>query len=149
MKHLLLLILLFSVYTASAQISFRTGSVTLDADLNIVNTQGRSNLNAFYSDMRLFYNISENKLNYMGATLNMVPGEIFLSLEISRVARVSIDRVLTVYKGHKSQGWGAIAKQLGIKPGSAEFHELKKGTGKKTNRGQGRKQKKDKHKGKH
>jgi hypothetical protein len=38
-----------------------------------------------------------------------------------------IERVLTVYDSHKAKGWGAMAKELGIKPGSAEFHALKKG----------------------
>ena len=31
------------------------------------------------------------------------------------------------YGAKKGQGWGAIAKDLGIKPGSAEFHALKNG----------------------
>lgn len=35
--------------------------------------------------------------------------------------------VLDNYKGNKGKGWGAIAKSLGIKPGSPEFHALKNG----------------------
>jgi hypothetical protein len=35
--------------------------------------------------------------------------------------------VVREYKAHKGQGWGVIAKNLGIKPGSKEFHALKKG----------------------
>jgi len=31
------------------------------------------------------------------------------------------------YKSDKGQGWGALAKSLGIKPGSREFHALKRG----------------------
>jgi hypothetical protein len=31
------------------------------------------------------------------------------------------------YKRNKGKGWGVIAQRLGIKPGSAEFHRLKKG----------------------
>jgi hypothetical protein len=31
------------------------------------------------------------------------------------------------YQVHKGKGWGVIAKNLGIKPGSKEFHALKKG----------------------
>ena len=37
------------------------------------------------------------------------------------------DRVMAVYTPNKKKGWGAIAKELGIKPGSAEFHALKNG----------------------
>ena len=34
--------------------------------------------------------------------------------------------MVEVYKSNKSKGWGAIAKEMGIKPGSAEFHAMKK-----------------------
>jgi hypothetical protein len=34
--------------------------------------------------------------------------------------------VLREYKSSKGKGWGVIAKSLGIKPGSKEFHELKR-----------------------
>jgi hypothetical protein len=37
------------------------------------------------------------------------------------------ERVVDVYNSGKSKGWGALAKELGIKPGSAEFHALKRG----------------------
>ena len=36
-------------------------------------------------------------------------------------------RVVTEFREHAGQGWGVIAKNLGIKPGSAEFHALKNG----------------------
>jgi hypothetical protein len=35
--------------------------------------------------------------------------------------------VMATYESHKGKGWGVIAKELGIKPGSAEFHALKRG----------------------
>ena len=37
----------------------------------------------------------------------------------------SWDEVLREYKENNGTGWGVIAKNLGIKPGSREFHELK------------------------
>ena len=38
-----------------------------------------------------------------------------------------IEDVITKYKSGKGKGWGSLAKSLGIKPGSAEFHSLKRG----------------------
>ena len=35
--------------------------------------------------------------------------------------------VVRKYKSGKGQGWGALAKSLGIKPGSKEFKALKSG----------------------
>jgi len=39
----------------------------------------------------------------------------------------SIGYVTDKYKKHKGNSWGALAKELGIKPGSEEFHALKGG----------------------
>jgi hypothetical protein len=35
--------------------------------------------------------------------------------------------VLERYKSGRGKGWGVLAKSLGIKPGSQEFHALKRG----------------------
>ena len=146
MKYLFLFIFTFSFYLASAQVSFNTGNVRLDADLNAINTQASLNLSYFNKDMQLTYGVSERKLNYMHVSLHMAPGEIFLSLEIFRLGKVPLDRVLEVYRTHRSKGWGVIAKQLGIKPGSAEFHQLKQNASSKKSKGFA---KKHKHKKKH
>jgi hypothetical protein len=37
------------------------------------------------------------------------------------------DYVLERYKSGRGKGWGVLAKSLGIKPGSKEFHALKRG----------------------
>ncbi|HEX9934232.1 MAG TPA: hypothetical protein VGB38_03460, partial [bacterium] len=59
------------------------------------------------------------------------------------------ERVMDEYKSGKGKGWGVIAKSLGIKPGSDEFHALKreqdfydvsdKGKGKEKSKGKGKK----------
>jgi len=38
-----------------------------------------------------------------------------------------MEAVLSVYHYHAGKGWGAIARELGIKPGSSQFHALKPG----------------------
>ena len=143
MKYLFLLFFILSSYMASAQKLFLAGNIYLDSDLRAVNKQASLNISTFNNDMRLSYNVSSKTLNYMSASLNMLPGDIYLSLEIGRVARVPVDRVLRVYRSHRSNGWGAIAKELGIKPGSAEFHRLKRSGG--SNNGKGNKKNKGKH----
>ena len=65
----------------------------------------------------------------------MEPAEIYLSLELSKISGQSIDQVVEIYKVDKDKGWGFIAKQLGIKPGSPEFHNLKENTKNKSTKG--------------
>jgi hypothetical protein len=46
---------------------------------------------------------------------------------IAQLCGSAIDFVIKQYRSDKGKGWGALAKSLGIKPGSAEFHALKNG----------------------
>lgn len=140
MKSLILLILAIGFYSASAQVAFNTGNAQMDADLNVINTRGSSDFVSFRADMRVSYNVSESKIDYMKGTLHMVPGEIYLALEISSIARISLDNVLSIYKTDKNKGWGYIAKQAGIKPGSEEFHQLKNNVGAKQVKGPDKKE---------
>jgi hypothetical protein len=55
------------------------------------------------------------------------PADAFLCLQLGRMTNKDPERVLQTYQNHKGKGWGAIAKELGIKPGSPEFHALKRG----------------------
>lgn len=140
MRGLTVLFLAFIFHTASAQIAFNTGNAQLDSDLNIINSKARADFGAFRADMKLSYNVTEKKIEYMSVDLGMAPGEIYLALEISKIAKISEDRVISIYHTDKSRGWGYIAKQAGIKPGSDEFHQLKNGARSKKEKVAGKKQ---------
>ena len=55
------------------------------------------------------------------------PADAYMVFRLGELSHNPPDRVLDVYRANKKKGWGVIAKQLGIKPGSAEFHALKRG----------------------
>ena len=56
-----------------------------------------------------------------------VPADAFMILQLARMLGLPYERVLPAYNAHRGRGWGVIAKELGIKPGSPEFHALKRG----------------------
>ena len=149
MKNWIIIFALLCAFSINAQISFRTGIVQMDRDLNTINTHASLNFDTYKSNLSVTYNTPVSKIDYMRQRLNMVPGEIYLALEIGRISRTNIDNVLTVYRRDKDKGWGHIAKELGIKPGSSEFHQLKnnvsskknKSKGKSKNKGKGKKKK--------
>ncbi len=58
------------------------------------------------------------------------------------------DQVIEKYNSEKDKGWGALAKSMGIKPGSAEFHALKNGEDLYGNTGSSKDKGKKKNKGK-
>ncbi len=151
MKKLSLVLIGIVIFsTTFAQTAFKSGSAQLDTDLNTINTSAKLDFGKFKTNISLSYNTSEKKINYMSTTVKMQPADIYMAFEISKITRKPIDDVIVVYKNNKSKGWGYMAKQLGIKPGSAEFHALKgDASGKaKKNKGKGNGNGKNKSKGK-
>jgi hypothetical protein len=56
------------------------------------------------------------------------PADAYMVFRLGEMSSLSTDYVLSKYRAGKSKGWGALAKSLGIKPGSREFHALKQGS---------------------
>lgn len=137
-KLLIVLCLLFSSVISNAQISFNTGNSEMDADLSNINLNAKLDFGAFITNLNLTYNISEKKIDYLSISVKMQPAEIYLALELTKLSGKSIDDVVEIYKVHKEKGWGYIAKQLGIKPGSPEFHKLKENVKNKGSKGKGK-----------
>ena len=55
------------------------------------------------------------------------PADAYMVLRLGEMSKYPVDRVVEQYRSSKGKGWGALAKSLGIKPGSKEFHALKNG----------------------
>ena len=120
---------------SNAQVQYNTGDAELDSDLSSINADARLDFGAFKSNLTISYNIAERKIDHLSVSVGMEPAEIYFALELSNISGQSIDRVVEIYKVDKDKGWGFIAKELGIKPGSSEFHNLKKNTKNKSTKG--------------
>lgn len=145
----LFLLLLCIAMPLKAQIKFRTGNVELDTDLNRINVRASADFGKFKAELGTTYNISEQRIEHFHTELRMEPAEIYYALEIASVTNRPVDDVIEVYRIHKTHGWGQIAKQLGIKPGSAEFHQLKGKVKNKSKKGNDKGSGKNKEKSKH
>jgi hypothetical protein len=55
------------------------------------------------------------------------PADAFMVLQLGQMANKQPEVVLQTYQRSRGKGWGELAKELGIKPGSPEFHALKRG----------------------
>jgi hypothetical protein len=103
---------------------YKSGDVELDASLKIVNSDANKDLSAFKLNLTKTFNVGLPKVEAC-FKVGMNAGDAFMAFQISNITRKPIDDVIKVYSTSKSKGWGAMAKELGIKPGSAEFHALK------------------------
>jgi hypothetical protein len=133
MKSTLVFAFIFSLLTVTAQ--YNTGDTELNASLVKIDADASVNFSLFKSDVSTTYNVPEAKITNWSVQLGMKAGDIYFALELARISKRPIDEVVKIYTSNKQKGWGAIAKDLGIKPGSPEFHALKGGAGKQANKG--------------
>lgn len=104
--------------------TLNSGDKDLDATLTNMNTEAKANLSAFKADFVKTYNVTTAKIDEL-MKKGMAISDVFMTLEIARIAKKPVDSVVKSYELNKKKGWGAIAKEMGIKPGSPEFHQLK------------------------
>jgi len=94
--------------------------------LDEVDIRASKDFGAFKADLSVTFNVSEGKVNGMLEVMSKA-SDVYMCLRVGELAHQPIDRVINEYQRHRGQGWGVIAKNLGIKPGSDEFHALKSG----------------------
>lgn len=116
----------------------RTGDTWVDARLGDINVFARGNSDGFIDDVVVSYGAPRYLVREYYHERRWAPGDIYYACALAyQLGRPCLD-VLRIYERDHGQGWGAIAKRLGIKPGSAEFHALKGGVGKGHERMRGR-----------
>ena len=138
-KRLMLIVMLGIVYPTHAQ--YDTGDDELNKSLLTIDANAKLDFGAFKVDISGSYDITEKKLDYLSVEIGMNAGDIYMTVELTKITEKSVDEVVTVYTKNKDKGWGVIAKELGIKPGSPEFHALKgkaKDKGNKESKGKGK-----------
>ena len=136
-----LIIIILAGFVSHAHAQYKTGDDDLNKSLSTIDTDAKLDFGAFKVDISGSYDITEKKLDYLSVEIGMSAGDIYMSVKLSKITNKSIDEVVTVYTANKTKGWGVIAKELGIKPGSPEFHALKgkaKDKGNKKSKGKGK-----------
>ena len=98
----------------------------LDSFLDEIEIRASGDIGSFRADLSATFDVSDGTIDGMFELMSK-PSDVYMCLRIGEVSRQPIDRVVEEYKLHRGQGWGVIAKNLGIKPGSDEFHSLKDG----------------------
>ncbi|HZV82408.1 MAG TPA: hypothetical protein VFF53_09610 [Geobacteraceae bacterium] len=98
----------------------------LDDFLANVNVQARADMPGFSAKISTQFGVPLPQVQAVVQTVRE-PADAFMVFQLGQMSGKQPDRVLDVYDSNKGKGWGVIAKRLGIKPGSAEFHALKSG----------------------
>ena len=159
MKNILIITLLiflsFSSQAFTEEDSAELGSSQWEQSMKLLNETAKSNLKDFAADLGRHYGLSEETTDLLLNKTGMEPSGAYMAAKVSKIAQRPMEDVVNEYESSKDKGWGVIAKNLGIKPGSKEFHELKsddsgilaKSNGKKNKKEKGKNGKKNKSKG--
>ena len=128
----LLVALLAGTGTASAQdfvFSWnpRTGDVWVDQRLGDINDYGYRYRDSFVDELVRYYGAPRDYVSGLLITQRWAPGDVYYACAIGQIIGRSCRYVADEWQQHHGEGWGALAQRLGIKPGSDEFHRLKRG----------------------
>ena len=126
MKKLITMAALTIAFAANAQIikfDPKTGDSKTDQILKDMDAKAQKDQEVFKEEVSVKFGIPKPKIEEMSQT--MPPGDIFMAGQTAEITKKPIDEVNKAYAANKDKGWGAIAKELGIKPGSPEFHAMK------------------------
>jgi hypothetical protein len=129
MKKLLLSVFMLNLclapLTFAGEKAITTGDAHLDGDLQYLNEAAQKNLKGFCNDLSYHYDAEAGVVERLINIAGMAPADVYMAAKVRILSHRSWDEVLREYKENNGKGWGVIAKNLGIKPGSREFHELK------------------------
>jgi hypothetical protein len=112
------------MHAQNFSLNAKSGDVELDASLDDINIKAKTDITLFKKDLSIEFNIGEPKIDKM-LNAQMSPADIFMVCQVADLTKKEPDVVVTSYNANKDKGWGVIAKEMGIKPGSPEFHALK------------------------
>ena len=90
------------------------------------NIKAEADTSGFRARLATRFKIGDTQIRIV---LNNVenPADAYMVLRLGEMSNRPIEYVIEKYKSGKGKGWGALAKSLDIKPGSKEFHALKRG----------------------
>jgi hypothetical protein len=107
-------------------VSICSAFADLDGFLFELNYQAGADMPGYHSALSKQFNIPSLQVDSILKSVGK-PADAFMCLQLGLMTGLHAEQVLKTYTANRGKGWGVIAKELGIKPGSPEFHALKQG----------------------
>jgi len=119
---------LFRILFVAAAVILFTTSISTSADFDWIkdfNIKAEADPSGFRARLAARFRIGDVEVKSVIGRVGK-PADVFMVLRLGELSKRPIDDVIKEYKAGKGKGWGVLAKNLGIKPGSEEFHALKR-----------------------
>ena len=141
-KKVTLSLLVMLAFVLSASV-VAAGDFDWTKDFNI---RAEADRDGFRAQLSTRFNIGNAQIKVVLGNVDS-PADAYLVFRLGEMSSKPVDYVLSKYRNEKNKGWGVMAKSLGIKPGSKEFHALKAGSDIYANTNKSKSNKKKKGKG--
>ena len=119
-SHSLYIILVLQLFLTS---TVYAGEFSWLKELDI---RAQADSSGFRTTLATRFKIGNAEINAVFGNVDR-PSDAYMVLRLGELSHQPTDYVISQYRANKNKGWGALAKSLGIKPGSREFHALKAG----------------------
>lgn len=117
----------FLLTTASLMVLSGSALVAADFDWMVnLNLRSDSDPYAYKSGLSSRFRTPESQLSIILKSVG-APADAYMILRLSELSGRPPEYVLKQYQAKKHKGWGVLAQDIGIKPGSSEFKALKGG----------------------
>lgn len=105
----------------------RSGDAWVDTWLGDVNRYGARYREPFVDEMVRNYGAPRELVSELLGPRRWAPGDVYYACALAQVLGRPCRYVVDEWERSHGEGWGAVAQRMGIKPGSPEFHRLKRG----------------------
>lgn len=104
-----------------------TGDRGFDSILDNLNASANADPDGFYRQLSVRQGIPEQDLRQAKDRFGLGYSDVYMASAIARAKNRPILGVAEDYRQNQGKGWGVMAQEMGIKPGSDEFHAMKRG----------------------
>lgn len=109
------------------QFTFGTAVLAKDFDwMRQLSIEAQADPSGFIARVATRFRVGDAEVR---AVIDTIGGhaDAYMVMRLAEMSHHPVGYVSERYPNYKTKGWGALAKSLGIKPGSKEFHALKAG----------------------
>jgi len=120
---------LFKILLISSMTLVMISSLAIARDFDWtrqLNVQAQADPSGFRAELATRFKIGDAHFTARLSSFDN-PADAYIILRLGEMSNKPLDYVIEKYEQNMEKGWGALAKSLGIKPGSDEFHALKRG----------------------
>lgn len=104
----------------------RTGDAWLDRQLADINLYTARYPQSFADELARYYSVPRDYVEAMLQQPTWEAGDILMACALAQVAAQPCRAVVRAWSRDHAEGWAGVAKRLQVKPGSAQYRELRK-----------------------